>query len=114
MLPWSVMASAGWPSATAAATSVADPGRTVEHRVLGVLVQMDEGCVVSRCALALDHRFAHSLSTGAVHSLWTITTPLSLALLHDSRSGEDRTPPSRAPMPTAGCSSPRSVLCATL
>ena len=34
---------------------LADPGGSVEHRVLGVGVQVDEGCAVSRCALALDH-----------------------------------------------------------
>ena len=42
MLPWSVMPIAGWPSAAALATSVADPGRAVEHRELGVHVQMGE------------------------------------------------------------------------
>ena len=42
MLPWSVMPIAGWPSAAAAATSVADPGGAVEHRVLGVDVQVGE------------------------------------------------------------------------
>ena len=41
MLPWSVMPVAGCPSRTAAATG-RRAGRTVEHRVLGVLVQMDE------------------------------------------------------------------------
>ena len=42
MLPWSVMPSAGWPSAAAARTSVLDPGRAVEHRELGVGVQVGE------------------------------------------------------------------------
>ena len=42
MLPWSVMPTAGWPSAAALATSVADPRRAVEHRELGVHVQMGE------------------------------------------------------------------------
>ena len=42
MLPWSVMPIAGWPSAAAAATSVADPGRAVEHRELGVQVEVGE------------------------------------------------------------------------
>ena len=66
---------------------LSDPGGTVQHRVLGVGVQMDERGAAFCCALALDHRVAHSLSTGAIHSLWMITTPLSLALRHDSRSG---------------------------
>ena len=43
MLPWSVMPIAGWPSAAAAATTSPIARRTVEHRVLGVHVQMDEG-----------------------------------------------------------------------
>ena len=42
MLPWSVMPIAGWPSAAAAATTLADPGRAVEHRVLGVHVEVGE------------------------------------------------------------------------
>ena len=46
MLPWSVIARAGWPSAAAPPDQLADPGRAVQHRVLGVSVQVDEGCAV--------------------------------------------------------------------
>ena len=42
MFPWSVMPTAGWPSARRRGDDVADPRRTVEHRVLGVQVQVDE------------------------------------------------------------------------
>ena len=42
MLPWSVMPTAGCPSATAGADHVADAGRTVEHRELGVQVEVGE------------------------------------------------------------------------
>ena len=42
MLPWSVMPRAGWPSAAAAADDLADPGGAVEHRVLGVDVEVGE------------------------------------------------------------------------
>ncbi len=42
MLPWSVMPIAGWPSAAAAADDVVDPRRAVEHRVLGVHVEVGE------------------------------------------------------------------------
>ena len=42
MLPWSVMPIAGWPSATAAATTSSHPGRPVEHRELGVEVEVGE------------------------------------------------------------------------
>ena len=42
MLPWSVMPTAGWPSAAAVGDDVADPRRAVEHRVLGVQVEVDE------------------------------------------------------------------------
>ena len=42
MLPWSVMPTAGWPSAAAVATTSVIAGRAVEHRVLGVQVEMHE------------------------------------------------------------------------
>ena len=42
MLPWSVIPRAGCPSATAACDQVLDPGGTVEHRELGVGVQVGE------------------------------------------------------------------------
>ena len=40
MFPWSVMPSAGCPSAAAAVDELADPRRAVEHGELGVGVQM--------------------------------------------------------------------------
>ena len=42
MLPWSVMPSAGCPSATAVGDDVVEPGRAVEHRELGVDVEVGE------------------------------------------------------------------------
>ncbi len=63
---------------------VPDPGGPVEHRVLRVGVQVDEGRAASRCAIGcLDHRLptpcpqAPSTACGR-------TTSLSLALGHDS------------------------------
>ena len=84
MLPWSVIASAGWPSATAAATRLTDPRRPVEHRVLGVRVQMDERRAAVRCAFG---RFGQPLPTPCPQTRSTAcgrTTRLSLALPHDS------------------------------
>ena len=43
MLPWSVIPTAGWPSAAAAGDDVGDPGRAVEHGELGVQMQVGEG-----------------------------------------------------------------------
>ena len=56
---------------------VADPGRPVEHRVLGVGVQVDE----RRATRVLCPRTprplpTHSLSTGSIHSLWTNYNPV--------------------------------------
>ena len=42
MLPWSVMPTAGWPSAAAAATTSPIRDGAVEHRELGVHVEMGE------------------------------------------------------------------------
>ena len=42
-LPWSVMARAGMPSRRGFGEEVGEPGRAVEHRVLGVHVQVHEG-----------------------------------------------------------------------
>ena len=42
MLPWSVIPTAGMPSADRRADDVVDARRPVEHRVLGVQVQVDE------------------------------------------------------------------------
>ena len=42
MLPWSVMPSAGWPSAAAVGDQLVDPRRAVEHRELGVDVEVGE------------------------------------------------------------------------
>ncbi len=56
---------------------IADPSRSVEHRVLGVGVQMDER--IPRCVLCPRSPrplLAHSLSTGSIHSLWTNYKPV--------------------------------------
>ena len=62
MLPWSVMPIAGWPSAAAAATSSSDPGGAVEHRELGVHVQMGE-------------RLAHGPMPSLSHGLRDVIRP---------------------------------------
>ena len=65
MLPWSVMPIAGWPSAAAVATTLVDPGRAVEHRVLGVDVEVGERIAhdgVSTSLVRIHRR---------VHGLWT-------------------------------------------
>ena len=42
-MPWSVIASAGMPMRGGLGEQVVEPRRAVEHRVLGVHVQVDEG-----------------------------------------------------------------------
>ena len=76
MLPWSVIAIAGWPSATAAATtsSTRAAPSSIEYSVW-LCRWANESPFFPVLSLA-STTLAHSLSTGFVHSLWTNYKPV--------------------------------------
>ena len=79
MFPWSVMPSAGWPSATAASTRSLDPRRAVEHRELGVGVQVGERPLTTP---ATSSAMAHVRATSACENPvdnYILVVPINLA-----------------------------------
>ena len=96
MFPWSVMPTAGWPSAAAVATTSWIARRAVEHRVLGVQVEVDERLGQCRASPRLRH------STGVATALWMNHT--------DVVRRRSRAPATAAAAATSGTSTSAAVI----